>query len=411
MSSVTLFCGTFCHADEVAHKTERELGFELVQDQAIIHDVSERLNMSEDRVWRVLMGGRPFFDRLFHDKARILAFMKLVLSEKLVHDRLIFFGFAGQLIPRDITHVLRVGIIAETRYRLQRAIQEKGITQERAIKRIRQDDEKARSWISYIHEKDTWDAGLYDMIIPIDKKNVDEAVDSIRENVKKDVIQKTHSSGRSVADFALSSEVESLLVGLGKDLSVTASDGHATITINKHVLRLSRLKEKITERTMQVEGVTGIDTKVGPKYHKSDVYRQFDLKGPSKAVLVDDEREYVETLSERLQMRDMGTNIVYGGKEALSVLDKEEPEVMVLDLKMPGIDGMQILRHIKEEHPKVEVIVMTGQGSEEDKERCMKLGAFAYLEKPVDVEILARIMRKAYQKARGEGQNVSIKKD
>jgi DNA-binding NtrC family response regulator len=162
---------------------------------------------------------------------------------------------------------------------------------------------------------------------------------------------------------------------------------------------------------MEVQGVTEIDTKVGPGYHKSDVYRTFDLKGPSKVVLVDDEREYVETLSERLQMRDMGTDIVYDGKEALSVLDKEEPEVMVLDLKMPGIDGMEVLRHIREEHPKVEVIVMTGQGSEEDKESCMKLGAFAYLEKPVDVEVLAQIMRKAYQKARGEDQNVSDKKD
>ena len=101
-------------------------------------------------------------------------------------------------------------------------------------------------------------------------------------------------------------------------------------------------------------------------------------------------------------MRDMGANVVYNGREALSLLDNEEPEVMVLDLKMPGIDGLEVLRRVKEQHPKVEVIVMTGQGSEEDKNKCMKLGAFAYLEKPVDVEVLAQTMRKAYQKVRGE---------
>lgn len=411
MSSVTLFCGTFCHGDEVAHAAARDLGFELVQDSDIISDVSKRLNMSEDRVRGVLLGESSFFKRFFHDKERVLAFMKLALSEKLIQDQYIFFGFVGQLIPRDISHVLRVGIIAETRYRLLRAVQEKGFIEERAIKRIRQDDDRARSWTSYLFDKDTWDSALYDIIIPMDKKKVDEAVKLIRENVEKDVLQKTPSSDRSVDDFALSSKVESVLVEEGKDISVTARDGHVTITINKHVLRLSRLKEKLRKRAMKVKGVTGIETKVGPRYHKSDVYRHFELRAPSKVVLVDDEREYVETLSERLLMRDMGANIVYDGKEALSLLDKDEPEVMILDLKMPGIDGFEVLRHVKEEHPKVEVIVMTGQGSEEDKDNCMKLGAFAYLEKPVDIEVLSQIMRKAYQKARGEDQNVSNKKD
>jgi two-component system response regulator CpxR len=409
MSSVTLLCGTFCYGDEVAHKTARALGFELIQDQDIISEVSKHLEMPEDRIRAALLGETSFYNRFSHDRERALASLKLALSEKLIRDRLLFLGFVGLLIPRDITHVLRIGIIAETKYRLQRAIQEKGLTHERAIKRIRQDDDKAHSWTSYLFNKKTWDSALYDMIIPMDKKNVDEAVELIQKNIKKDVVQKTPSSGRSVDDFALASKVESVLAGEGKDVSVTSRDGHVTLTINKHVIRLSRMKEKLRKLTMEVQGVTGIDTKVGPGYHKSDVYRKFDLKGPSKVVLVDDEREYVETLSERLQMRDMGTNIVYDGKEALSVLDEEEPEVMVLDLKMPGIDGMEVLRHIKEEHSKVEVIVMTGQGSEEDKESCMKLGAFAYLEKPVDVEVLAQIMRKAYQKAKGEGQDVSDK--
>ena len=409
MSSVTLFCGTFCHGDEVAHKTARDLGFELVQDQDIISEVNKRFNISEDRIRATLIGETSFYNRVSRDKERVLASMKLAVSEKLIQDHLIFFGFVGHLIPRDITHVLRVGIIADIKYRLQRAMQEKGLTEEQAVKLIRQDDDKARSWTNYLLDKNAWDSALYDIIIPMDKKSVDEAVELIQNNVKKDVIQRTPSSGGSVDDFALSSKVESVLVGEAKDVSVTAREGHVTLTINKHVLRISRLKEKLRKLTMEVQGVTGIDTKVGPGYHKSDVYRTFDLKGPSKVVLVDDEREYVETLSERLQMRDMGTNTVYDGKEALSVLDKEEPEVMVLDLKMPGIDGMEVLRHIREEHPKVKVIVMTGQGSEEDKESCMKLGAFAYLEKPVDVEVLAQIMRKAYQKARGEEQDVSDK--
>jgi DNA-binding NtrC family response regulator len=146
--------------------------------------------------------------------------------------------------------------------------------------------------------------------------------------------------------------------------------------------------------------VADVETKVGPGYYKTDIYRKFDfdVPMPSKVLLVDDEREFVQTLSERLQMRHMGSAVVYDGMEALSLVAEDEPEVMVLDLKMPGVDGLEVLTRVKAEHPNVEVIVLTGHGSAEIKERCMELGACAYLEKPVDIETLTQVMKEAYRK-------------
>jgi DNA-binding NtrC family response regulator len=174
---------------------------------------------------------------------------------------------------------------------------------------------------------------------------------------------------------------------------------------------LSRLEEELKRIVVTVPGVTGVETQVGPGYYKSDIYRVMDLKKPSKLMLVDDEREFVETLSERLLMRDLGAAVFYDGEQALSLVDKEEPEVMVIDLKMPGIDGLEVLRQVKSEHPDVEVIVLTGQGSNEDRDICMKLGAFAYLEKPVDVERLSQTMQDAYEKVRERGADVTDRKD
>ena len=105
-------------------------------------------------------------------------------------------------------------------------------------------------------------------------------------------------------------------------------------------------------------------------------------------------------LSDRLEMRDLGAAVVYDGEQALAAVNEEEPEVMVLDLKMPGIDGMEVLRRVKTEHPNVEVIVLTGHGSEEIRKHCMELGACAYLEKPVDIETLTKTMKEAYRRAR-----------
>jgi two-component system response regulator CpxR len=92
--------------------------------------------------------------------------------------------------------------------------------------------------------------------------------------------------------------------------------------------------------------------------------------------------------------------VVDDGEQALAAVSEEEPEVMVLDLKMPGIDGIEVLRRVKTEHPDVEVIVLTGHGSDEIKQRCMELGACAYLEKPVDIETLTQSMKEAYHRAR-----------
>jgi DNA-binding response OmpR family regulator len=97
-------------------------------------------------------------------------------------------------------------------------------------------------------------------------------------------------------------------------------------------------------------------------------------------------------------MRHIESAVVHGGLEALDVVDEDEPEVMVLDLKMPGVDGLEVLRRVKAEHPKVEIIVLTGHGSKEMEALCMEMGAYAYLEKPVDIAVLTRKMQEAYRK-------------
>ena len=121
---------------------------------------------------------------------------------------------------------------------------------------------------------------------------------------------------------------------------------------------------------------------------------------PSKILLVDDEREFVQTLSERLLMRDMGSAVAYDGESALELIRDDDPEVIIVDLKMPGIDGLEILRRVKETRPDIEVIILTGHGNEQDRQLCMDLGAFAYLQKPLDINVLSETIQKANEKIR-----------
>ncbi|MBS3809744.1 MAG: response regulator [Desulfobacterales bacterium] len=120
-------------------------------------------------------------------------------------------------------------------------------------------------------------------------------------------------------------------------------------------------------------------------------------KDKIKILLVDDEQEFVNTLSERIQMREIGANVALNGEEALEFVDNEVPDVMVLDLRMPGIDGIEVLRRVKKQYPDVQVIILTGHGSEKDEEEARRLGAFDYLQKPVEVDTLVTRIRKAYK--------------
>ena len=117
-----------------------------------------------------------------------------------------------------------------------------------------------------------------------------------------------------------------------------------------------------------------------------------------KVLLVDDEEEFVKALAERLRMRDLRSDTVFDGEEALSYVEDQEPDVMVLDLKMPGIDGMEVLRQVRKVYPKIQVIILTGHGPEKDEEEAKRLGAFDYLEKPVNLDVLVKKMKAAYRR-------------
>ena len=133
---------------------------------------------------------------------------------------------------------------------------------------------------------------------------------------------------------------------------------------------------------------------------KNAMFAGVNHEVPLKVLLVDDEKEFVEALSERLQLRNMETSVVYDGQSALDLIQNNPPGVMIIDLKMPGIDGLEVLEKVKQTRPEIEVIVLTGHGSEQDRENCINFGAFAYMQKPIDINLLSELLVNAYEKTK-----------
>ena len=130
---------------------------------------------------------------------------------------------------------------------------------------------------------------------------------------------------------------------------------------------------------------------------------------PINILLVDDEPDFIEMLSLRLTDKGHRVRTALSGQEALSILAESEPDllpqidVVVLDIKMPGMDGLETLKQIKSRHPVIEVILLTGHGAVDTAVEGLKAGAFDYLLKPADYDdLLAKLEAAWKQKTRQE---------
>lgn len=121
-----------------------------------------------------------------------------------------------------------------------------------------------------------------------------------------------------------------------------------------------------------------------------------------RVLIVDDEAELVSALKERLNLRGFAADGVTTGVEALRHLETEPCDVVLLDMKMPGLGGLEVIRRIKEQKPNLEVVLLTGHGSVNSVEEGMALGAFDYLMKPVKIDNLVRILTAAGSKGAGK---------
>ena len=114
-----------------------------------------------------------------------------------------------------------------------------------------------------------------------------------------------------------------------------------------------------------------------------------------RVLFVDDEEELVSAVVERLEIRGVSARGVTSGVDALRLIDSDEFDVVVIDVKMPGLGGLGLIRRIKARRPDLQVVLLSGHGSPEDAEEGMRLGAFDYLMKPVNIDTLISILRRA----------------
>jgi DNA-binding NtrC family response regulator len=116
-----------------------------------------------------------------------------------------------------------------------------------------------------------------------------------------------------------------------------------------------------------------------------------------RLLIVDDEERFLRAIATRLAKRGFEVRTATNGPDAIEVARREKFDIALLDLKMPGMDGSEVLRVLKEEHDFLEAIILTGHGSLESAVELTRLGAYSYLPKPYELDKLIRVLKEAYQ--------------
>jgi two-component system, OmpR family, response regulator CpxR len=396
MSSIALFNTIFVEEKKVREQLAVATGFRVIQDADIISEVSRKFTIHQDKVKRAMYGPPSVFNRFTLEREKITAYLKMVVAGHLHKKGIIYSGDIALLIPATVTHVLRVGLFDKKANRVRRAIGE-GLSEGNAVKVIKKHDTSAAELVDHLYKKEITDPSLYDIIIPMGENFPESAIKLILENYHKPAILEQDISQQAVDDMTVAAEVELALIERGYVIETAGFCGEITLLVNKSVANFPKLANTLTEIAKSVVGVHSVKVLAGNDYRVS-IYRGQEFTLPPKVLLVDDEQEFVQTLSDRLNTRNYGSYPVFNGEQALDLLVDELPDVMVLDLKMPGIGGVDVLRKAKAFNSDIEIIILTGHGSEEDKNICMELGAHAYLHKPVDIAQLTTIIDEAYAK-------------
>lgn len=271
MWNLFVFGEKFTDTQEISKQLAAKTGFNLVTDQDVINWASQGCTMGSKKLSKAIFEKRSYFDGMTHTKQRAIAYLKSVLAENLTQKDSIYVGLSGHLIPKDLPGVYRVFITAEADYRVQNAFIGDHLPEREALKTIYREDKKAFRLCRRIYDETIWDANTYHQVLPthiLDKESAAQMILNGFEKFQKAQMQTVLP--QDFEDFKLAAKVEMVLAQKGYPVKIRVNKGRVAATIEKHVLRLSRLSQKITQAVKAVSGVLEVAIDVSPNFYQAD---------------------------------------------------------------------------------------------------------------------------------------------
>lgn len=264
MPIITISRGSYYHAKSVAEKLAERLGYRCLSRDDVI-DSLEEFHLPEIKLVRGLNDAFSVLDRFPHGKKRFKAAIKSAILQNLLQGNTVYHGLVGHHFLQDISHVLKIRILADTDGRVAADMKRQNISEEQARFILKKDDEERRKWGMFLYGIDIHDPHHYDLVINIDLLSEDEAVDIIATAAGLKRFQETENSLALLADSALNAQVSAKLFDF-PNASVTTQDGKATISLKAPVGQQELIEERINEMIETIPALREYSLRFDPYY-------------------------------------------------------------------------------------------------------------------------------------------------
>jgi cytidylate kinase len=254
MAIITISRGSYSKGKEVAERVAKKLGYECISREILL-EASEHFNIPEIKLVHSLHDAPSILDRFTYGKERYLAYITAAFLEHVHQDNVVYHGLAGQFFLKGVSHVLKVRILAEMEDRVALEMEREKLTMEQALNRLHKDDHERRQWSQHLFGVDTWDPGLYDMVLHVHKLGIDDMVHLICEAVQLEQFKATPESQGILDNLLIAAQVRARLVHDYPMVKVYAADGVVTIEAWFNLTEEPGLANKIKEMALETPGV------------------------------------------------------------------------------------------------------------------------------------------------------------
>ena len=253
MSIITISRGTFSGGQILADCVAKKLGYNCISREVLV-EAAKGHGVPLDELTKALNeppGG--LFHRKTMSRVHYLVYIREALVKAVKDEKAVYHGLAGQLLLTGVPHVLRVFVIASMEYRIQAAIDRLRCDRNKAIEFIHNIDKKRDNWVRYLYDVDRHDPSLYDIVINLDRMNIESACEIICTSGSQQGFQTTPESQKRLKDLVLAAEIRSMLASDGSidddSLEVDADDGVIILQGMAHsVADADNIRELVRQR-------------------------------------------------------------------------------------------------------------------------------------------------------------------
>lgn len=244
MAIITISRGSYSRGNQVAGLVAERLGYEAIAREVLL-EASEQFNIPEIYLVRAIRNSPSILERFRHGKERYIAYIRAALLRHLRRDNVVYHGLAGHFFVQDVSHVLKVRILASLEARIERVMERDDLPPKRALQVLRADDEERRRWAQHLYGIDPLDSSLYDLTIHIDKLTVDDAVELICRAVGLEQFQTTPASARRLEELTAEAAVRAALLGLRGVRDVRADGGSVEVVVEATLAESDAVRSEI----------------------------------------------------------------------------------------------------------------------------------------------------------------------